>query len=243
MSSYAEFRDAATAAAQAGDMRLALEILERYRNDRLVAMWCRAENIDVGTLDETQHDEIVARIQDPQTGPGDLTVEAIQLFSELRDLDDKPREFLAELAKLSAGRIDSAARIEPLHIYDSIDGDEPSHDVRLFGNTNIGDSCRCNLEVSNQLDFSGLPTFLSRWAVTTIPVLDSVGGCVRLVVNHRFAAQSTVNRLLRRPGRLWKLGESNSFFSVEFRCDVAYPLPSSTRLYVHLDGWRIHPAH
>jgi hypothetical protein len=229
---YDEYRDAADAAADAGNLKLAFELLDRYQHYRLAQIWCKAESTELEQLEDKNRQEVFARVRRVLgSGPGDLTVEAVKLFQELNDLDDKPREYL----QTKTGDHDAIRR---LHVYDSFISDA-SPTYRLFSSADrIGYAQRSNLEVPGQLTFED-HAILTSWSATVVPDTKiAFGGIAQLHVQGRREASVPIGYLLRRRARLWLPVSPRSTTHVEVFTNRDRGFPQGVCFYIHLEGWR-----
>ena len=231
-----EYKDAADAAADAGDQKLALELLDRYRNHRLAQLWCQAEQRIYEEMTEAEREAVHKRVRERvYLGPGDMAVAVVLLLHELRDVDDKQREIFEKT-------LGKGAQARRLHVYDSFTAEQLSSGggvLRLFSNANIGYDEYTNLQIAEQISFDN-PAFLTSWYITAVPPIEWTPGYFTLEVNGRRVQTSPATRLLDRPQRLSTPVGVRMSVRIQYASGQESPKlpPAGVRVYAHLEGWR-----
>ena len=167
---------------------------------------------------------------------------------------DVPQVILDEFVKSvpnGKNRTAFVADLDIMQVYDSFEvgGNHGTHytprlndnsSLRMFGNANVGNCNRTNLQVAGQLRGTAL---LTGWWIETIadPAIDMIlaNSFVRLDIGDRRKAEARARSLYREQQPLLVPVHMRMNLSVEFSCHRYVEPEESIPVYVHLEGWRI----
>jgi len=139
--------------------------------------------------------------------------------------------------------VESLMRVR--QFYDSLElTSDLLNSTRLFGNSNIGDARKTNLQVPGQLTFDDTPILLTSWWITTVswPRVEDFfsKAWLTLVVGDRQEVMTPALELLRRRQTVLIPVTTRQNFSARFDWsytpDEVRP-PHAPPLYVFVEGW------
>lgn len=253
MSDFDDVRDAAEAAAVIGKLDVAAELVDRYRMGLLGSFWLDAEGIPTewDQLSDEAQDAIIERIRRQEAAsPGDLAVRAVRLSHKLRRLDEAPswllKRFMQGVEDERKIRVNELRRF---HYYDSMEFGGVTGDfqqIRLFGNANVGNLERTNIQVAGQLSYCDTGSFATHFYLTALPPLETLYGIVEFIIGDRRAGIGLAHQLLVRPQPLDVFIPPRE--RVEARFEIGYTRrfkkedprpPDGTLVYVHVEGYSV----
>jgi hypothetical protein len=249
VSDFDDVRDAAESAAVIGKLDVATELVDRYRMGLLGSLWCDAEGIPTAwdQLSDEAQELIEDRIRRQESeSPGDLVVRAVQVRRELRRAEDTIPWLMRRFLDSQLGKGWKGASVKRLHRYDSFEfgrGVGPhAHQIRLFGNANVGWADRTNLQIAGQFFMDGCG-FLTKLYLTVTPPVETLHGVVQLTIGSRRVCTGLAHQLLVRPQPIdvmlparQNIWAEYAVATTEGRDETPRP-PDGTRVYVHVEGY------